>query len=669
MTRCTANISTIKHTMMKGRNRSAIFMLFVLLICAAPGISHAQQADNGDGTFTNPVIWADFPDNDVIRVGDTYYMVCTTMYFFPGVPILQSKDLVNWEYASNVVPRFDLHPFYDMQGGNRYGKGQWASSIRHHQGKFYILFLTLDEGGFLYTAEDANGPWQLHKLPRAFYDAGMFFDDDGKNYVVHGFSKIHITEVDDALHPLTTDSLIYDKGERPGLEGSHMYKKDGYYYIYATYGGGDGYQTCLRSKNVYGPYEEKIILKDDMNLKGMGIHQGALVQTQTGEWWSIIFQDRIGVGRVPTLQPVSWKDNWPVVGRDGRAVVTFRKPDVGKKWPVTVLPTSDEFDHSTLGMQWAWNHNPEDSKWSLTERKGFLRLKTAQIAADLPSARNSLSQRMFGPSSSASTAMDIGHMKEGDLAGLGVLQVPYALIGVKANGQKKSIVMVNNGKTMANVPLGPVNKVYLQAFANATTDEVSYAYSFDNKKFLPLGDTLHMKFDLKMFTGNRFVLFNYATLKNGGFVDVDWFRMETKKGPPNLYAASSRIKADRYDEIHLAKVGTVNNQHWNAGQVITHTINGSWLTFNQIYFDKNYTQMNIAVCPQNDGGKINIYLDQDTVHPHSSIPVPPGTGGIYQTLRVPIHISPGKHAITLKFESSQAPVADIDWFSFSNTNK
>ena len=199
--------------------------------------ARAQQADNENGTYTNPVIWADFPDNDAIRVGDTYYMVTTTMHYFPGVPVMASKDLVNWQYLSNAVPRFDQHPFYNMEGGTRYPHGQWASSLRYHNGQFYILFVTLDEGGFLCTAPSAQGPWKLTKLPKAYYDAGLFFDDDGRIYIVHGYSKLTLTEVNPDLSPKSADKVIFDKVQRRGLEGTHVYKINGYYYLYCTYGG------------------------------------------------------------------------------------------------------------------------------------------------------------------------------------------------------------------------------------------------------------------------------------------------------------------------------------------------------------------------------------------------------------------------------------------------
>lgn len=637
-------------------------LLMILGLC--PKIK-AQQSDNGDGTFTNPVIWSDFPDNDVIRVGDTYYMVCTTMYFFPGVPVLKSKDLVNWEYAANAVTRFKQNPAYDMNGGTRYGHGQWASSIRYHNGKFYILFLTLDEGGFLCTADKAEGPWKLHKLPKAFYDAGLFFDDDGRTYVVSGYSKLSLTEVNANLAPVGKDSVIFDKVQRKGLEGSHMYKINGYYYIYATYGGPDGYQVSLRSKNIYGPYEEKVVLRDDMNQAGRGVHQGALIQTQTGEWWSIIFQDRGGVGRVPTLQPVTWVDGWPILGRNGRAVVTCRKPNVGKNWPVKLLPTSDEFNSNMLGMQWAWNHNPDDSCWSLSTRKGFLRLTTAKVAPDLTLARNTLTQRMFGPYSIVTTSIYIRHMKDGDLAGLGVLQLPYAFIGIRSDEHSKHIIMVNNGKIIDSVEIGNSDHLYLKASANTMSDKVTFSYSFNNVDFRQLGDTLYMKFNLKMFTGNRFSLFNYATKQTGGYVDFDWFRMKTRQGPPNLFAANSRIEAELYDDINIARVVNTTDPADKPGLDVAFTAANSSVTFNRIDIKKTFKQLKLQVAAP-AGGRIEVYADDNYQRPFASIELQPTGDKSYHTISSPIRPLTGIHKLRFVYSGKQDAKLYLNWFTFSD---
>jgi len=262
-----------------------------------------MQSDNGDGTYTNPVIYSDYPDPDVIRVDSTYYMVSTTMFIFPGVTILKSYDLVNWEYCANAVRRMDFSPCYDLDGCNRYSHGQWATSLKYNSGRYYLLFITLDEGGFLCTADKPEGPWKLRKLPRGFYDPGLFFDDDGRIYVAHGYSTISITELDTNFVAKGSDRIVFQGDIRAGLEGSHVYKINEHYYLYCTYGGGDGFQVALRSENIYGPYEEKIVIRDNGNL-GTGIHQGALVATQTGEWWSVIFQDGGAFGRFPRFSPL-----------------------------------------------------------------------------------------------------------------------------------------------------------------------------------------------------------------------------------------------------------------------------------------------------------------------------------------------------------------------------
>ncbi len=510
-------------------------------------VAQKYHSDNGDGTYTNPVIAADFPDPDVILVDSTYYMVNTTMFVFPGVTILKSRDLVNWQYCCNAVQRFDFSPCYDLNGCNRYGHGQWATSLKYHNGKYHLLFITLDEGGFLCTAARPEGPWQIKKLPKGFYDPGLFFDDDGKIYVAHGYSKIYVTELDTGFAPKGIDSLVYTGDIRRGLEGTHVYKINGYYYLYCTYGGLDGFQAALRSKTIYGPYEQKVVIRDTTHGVNFGIHQGALIRTQTGEWWTMLFVDNGPFGRFPSLQPVTWKDGWPIVGVNGKAVITYRKPNVGGEYPTTTLPTSDEFDRPSLGMQWGWNHNPDPTKWSLTERRGFLRLRAATVVDSLPKARNTLTQRMFACYSDtlatiATTKMEIGHMKEGDRAGLAVFQDPYAFIGITRTNGKYYVIMVNNGRTIDS-SRAEGSTIYLRATAihgsgaapyyggkTATgSGMASFSYGRGNRSFTKIGNELSMRFNLRVFTGNKFCLFHYATVQTGGYVDFDWFRTGGRK--------------------------------------------------------------------------------------------------------------------------------------------
>lgn len=513
------------------RHGGCRILLFCLILSSFSARAQKQQSDNGDGTYTNPVIAADFPDPDVIRVGNTYYMVTTTMFVFPGVTILKSNDLVNWEYCSNAVPRFDFSRCYDLDSCNRYAHGQWATSLKYHNGKFYLLFITLDEGGFICSSSKAEGPWEIKKLPKGFYDPGLFFDEDGRIYVAHGYSRISITELDTDFSPKSRDSLVFTGDIRKGLEGSHVYKINGYYYLYGTYGGQDGIQVALRSKNIYGPYEQKVVIYDTTKGINFGIHQGALIQTPGGEWWTVLFVDSGPFGRFPSLQPVTWTDGWPMVGESGKAVVRHRIPDGNQTSPVKTLPASDEFSEKSLGMQWGWNHNPYPDKWSLTERKGFLRLHTVRPVKDLRAAPNTLTQRIFAAydpavPTTAITKMDTQGMQDGDIAGLAIFQDPSACIGIKQNHGSRYVVMINNGRIVDSVSL-TATPVYLRCVASNSTKKASFSYSTDGQNYQPLGDELTMRFNLKIFTGNKFCLFNYATETVGGYVDFDWFHMKS----------------------------------------------------------------------------------------------------------------------------------------------
>jgi Beta-xylosidase len=492
-----------------------------------PDFRNQSHSDNGDGTYTNPLIHADFPDPDVIRVGDVYYMVSTTMHIFPGATLLKSYDLVNWEYCCNPLEFIESNDAYNLLNGeNRYAGGQWASSLRYHNGKYYILFCTLAEGGYLLTATKPEGSWNLKRLSKGYYDPGLHFDENGKIYVVHGINNLTITELDQDFNAVAGSEKIVVERPDKGLEGSHLYKIGNYYYIYATYGGWPASQTVFRSGNIYGPYEEKRLMDEE------NIHQGALVETQTGEWWTVLFYDKGPYGRLPNLQPVTWKDNWPALGVEGKAVTTYKKPNVGKEYIVKALPTNDNFRNYKLGMQWGWNHNPDNSKWSLFEKPGYLRLKTTGVVPDFLQARNTLTQRIFGYHSSTKDSygticMDVSEMKEGDIAGLAVFQDPYSFIGITITDGVKNLIW-KNSKTgnMQNAPIAISSKIYLRAVANYGTGKAKFYYSTDNVVYTPFGEEFVMEYNLSVFVGNRFSIFNYATKQAGGYIDVDWFSTE-----------------------------------------------------------------------------------------------------------------------------------------------
>lgn len=520
-----------------------------LLLCLLPALglraqSPARSADNGDGTFTNPLLWADWPDPDVVRVGSDFYMVSTSMHYVPGCPILRSKDLVNWEMAGYAVDRYDDDPRYDMQGGTLYLNGAWASSIRHRDGKFYVAFCTpygwgTDRGHFsLCTADDPAGPWERTVFPEYMYDPGLFFDDDGRAYVVHGQGTLYVSELAADLKSVKGEPVViwdtrFGADRKPGggfgLEGAHVYKRNGMYYVLCPAGGTEGWQVCLRSRSIYGPYEYKVVLDDDSSYPPNGLHQGGMVELENGDWWAVIMQDRGAIGRVPCLLPVTWKDGWPMMGADGRDAVTYEKPATGRRSKPSAPAASDEFDGRRLGLQWQWNHNPDPARWSLTARRGYLRLEAAP-AADLKTARNSLTQRVQGPLSEATAELDASGLKDGNVAGLAVFEDPYAYIAVRQAGGKRSLVMCDNGR-VAEVAVDslPTGRVWLRARITDRGFTARFYYSLDGRTFRPAGTEMKMGLGLP-WTANRFALFNFTTSAAGagGRADFNWFRFRPR---------------------------------------------------------------------------------------------------------------------------------------------
>lgn len=498
-------------------------------------------SDNGNGTFTNPVIRADYPDPDVVRLGDTFYFVSTTMHHFPGATVLKSKDLVNWEYCAQPLERLSQSDKYNLTGGkDAYSQGMWAAAMAAHNGRLYILINGNDAGGFILSTDNPEGEWQMKKLDRIYYDPGMLFDN-GKVYVVSGINTIIMNELDEEFNFKRSQVVV--EREAAGLEGSHLYKIGDYYYIYSTYGGWPTGQTIFRSKSIWGPYEEKLLVEKTINGKANTVHQGALVDTPIGEWWTMLMEDLGPLGRLPNLQPVVWQDGWPVVGDNGVPVQTFRKPDVGTSYPREALPTNDNFRSYPLGMQWQWNHNPDNGAWSLFERPGWLRLKANNSADDLMHARNTLTQRIFADSNkptNGTVCMDISQMKEGDVAGIAIIQDPYAAIAVTLkDGQYKLVWQQDTLRSVANFKPATRNvaldeqpqRLYFRAQMSYATGKCRFYYSYDNLTWKAVGHETQLSYNLSIFVGARFGIFCYhdaaaATNEDTGYVDVDWFSTE-----------------------------------------------------------------------------------------------------------------------------------------------
>lgn len=495
----------------------------------------------------NPVIWADVPDVDVIRVKDTFYMVSTSMHTMPGCPIMKSKDLAHWEivtYVFDTISDNDAHNLLDDKG--IYGKGSWAATLRHHNGTYYVGFSSNDlKRFFLYKTEDIeNGLWiKAFVLDEILYDPALFFDGDIP-YVICGNGDIQIVEFKSDLSGLNKDGIRQDLFHTPkeGIslrcEGGHAYKINGMYYLlyieWTKKGNCRRREVCYRSKNLLGPYERKVIFDDDMGYFNNGIAQGCIFDSEDGTWYSMLFQDHGAVGRIPYILPVNFIDGWPMIGIDGKAPECFelQLEEVLTK-PIV---NSDDFNHgeNKLDLYWQWNHNPDNTLWSFTQRFGYLRLTTGYITEKgVLYAKNTLTQRTAGPACAGITHMELTHMKKGDCSGLLALQSTYGMVGVRIdlNGMKKVVMCTNKGDCQENeeeyVPYEK-DDIYLKItfdFRN-NIDIAACYYSEDAITWIKIGRDIHMQYLLDHFMGYRIGLFNYATKETGGFVDFEYFHYE-----------------------------------------------------------------------------------------------------------------------------------------------
>ncbi|GAB3891286.1 glycoside hydrolase family 43 protein [Larkinella knui] len=496
-------------------------------------------------TARNPILFADVPDMAMIRVGKTYYMSSTTMHLSPGLPIMKSNDLVNWAlvgYAYDTLANVDALNL--TNGKSTYGRGSWASSLRYHNGTYYVTTFAQTTGKtYVFTTKDIEkGPWKEASFKPSYHDHSLFFDDDGRVYMIYGAGKLRLVELTadaSGIKPGTTEQVLIENASTPsgtggGLpaEGSQLFKvKDKYYLFNITWPKG-GMRTVVihRADKITGPWEGRIGFQD------LGVAQGGLIDTPDGNWYAYLFRDFGGVGRIPYLIPVTWEDGWPVLGVNGKAPETLDLP--ASKGLIPGIVASDEFTRkkgeSALPLVWQWNHNPDNQLWSVQERKGYLRLKTGRIDTSFVMARNTLTQRTIGPESSGSTALDVANLKEGDLAGLSLLQKNYGLVGVKRENGQNFIVMVSaaSGKPLEiqRIPLAQ-KTVYLKAECNFKdrADTARFFYCLDGKSWKPIGEPLKMPYTIPHFMGYRFGLFNYATQQPGGFADFDYFRITASR--------------------------------------------------------------------------------------------------------------------------------------------
>ena len=517
--------------------------------------TNTVSADNNE-KIDNPMLWADVPDPDIIQVDGYFYLVSTTMHLMPGAPIMRSKDLKNWETVSYVYDRLTDSPKYNMQEGTVYGRGQWATSLKYHNGKFYVLFAPNEAGAmgdtYIYSADCAEGPWTLVSRMRHFHDCSLFFDDDNRVYVIYGTGELMELKPDlsDVIEGTHMHIFQREADETGLLEGSRMIKHNGRYYllmisqVYAA--GRHRREVCYRSDNIRGPYEKNVILEADFG--GFPyVGQGTIVDSKDGDWYGIIFQDRGGVGRVLTVMPCRWIDGWPLLGdEEGKIPVQMRPYTSGE--PMTGIIKSDDFSSTKLGLHWQWNHNPIDAAWSLTERPGFLRLKTNRVVKNIFLAPNTITQRMEGPQCSGIVSLDLSHMKDGDCAGFSAFNSDSGILTIKKKGKKltlemseQSVQLTDKDKEVTKVDEKIIESINLMQqniwlridgdFRSGNTggfmagrDLATFYYSLDGTNWTKIGSDYRMRFDWRrFFMGSKFAIFCYATKKVGGYVDVDEF--------------------------------------------------------------------------------------------------------------------------------------------------
>lgn len=567
--------------------KTIITMALMASCLASPALGQTTSwtADNGNGTYTNPLFYDEFSDPDILRVGDDYYLAGTTMHTVPGLVILHSRDLVNWENISYCFDRFDFDDdaFSLKNHKEVYGQGIWAPAIRYANGQFYIFSNVNGKGLQCYTSKDIKGPWKHHNMKGKIYDLSVLFDDDGKIYAIHGYGEVHCTELKpDMSGPKEeTDRIIIPEGSAVG-EGHHMYKINGMYYLISTDYKPNGRTLCSRSKSIWGPYETCVITADETfgyhaapltQVRGRivpdgtkfalghvdkdatactNIHQGGIVQTQTGEWYALLMMDFHSIGRTVTLAPITWKDGWPMLGLEGnlgRAPRTWTKPNIpgseGIK-PHAPYERNENFDGKQLGRVWQWNHNPDDTMWKL--KGGKLQLHTMP-AEQLMWARNTLTQRVIGPSSITTVEMNVKNMQDGDVAGLGNINVPCSWIGIVKDGKQLTLrcfEQLTNDTIDTKVTL-PKGRVWLRFDGDYDNDQGHYEYSVDGVNFVKAGGMMKLSYQLISFQGSRMSLFAFnKNGHNGGYAEFDNFTV-------------NETKADRSGNIPYGKTFRIIN--------------------------------------------------------------------------------------------------------------
>ena len=534
------------------------FLLLTILFLNGKTIAQQKQevskvwvSDNGDGTYTNPVLYADYSDPDAIRVGDDYYMVASSFNCIPGLPILHSRDLVNWELIGHVLVK---QPPFDVFNTVQHGGGVWAPCIRYHKNEYYIYYPDPDFGIYVVKASNPEGPWTnpiLMQPGKGLIDPSPLWDEDGKAYLVYAFagsragvkSVLMISQMEPDGLKLVGNSVMLIDGhkDQPTIEGPKIYKRNGWYYVFAPAGGvPTGWQMVMRSKNVFGPYESKIVMdqgKTDIN----GPHQGAWIDTKTGENWFLNFQDLGPYGRVVHLNPMKWINGWPVIGIDedgdgiGEPVRVYKKPNVGNSSPVMTPAESDEFNGSTMGLQWQWHANYQTTWGYSSGNLGFFRLNCIPRPREMVNmwdVSNLLLQKFPAPAFTATVKLTFNAHFDGEEVGLIVMGLDYGRIGIKRdNGELKvqlaTCKEADKGKKeeLSSVEKVRTNTVYFRVQV-CKGAKCIFSYSMDGQSFTSLGGFFQAREGRWIGSKVGFYALRNGAINDAGSADIDWFRVE-----------------------------------------------------------------------------------------------------------------------------------------------
>ena len=662
----------------------------------------------------NPIMYVDSPDPSIVRVDDAYYMVTTTMHFAPGVPVFKSTDLAQWRTVGYAYQTLSNGNNISLNGGqDAYGKGSWASSIRYHKGFFYVLTpsYTTNRTHLYKTADVEAGPWTEVQLP-FYHDPSLFFDDDGTVWVFYGSGdQISYVQLNDdasgvkqggksgKLGGVSVNQVTGTNNYYVQQEGSHMEKVNGEYYLFTISwpAGKSRSEIVYRSKNLLSGFSGRYFLSDN------GVAQGGIFDTPDGKWYALLFRDSGPVGRMSHLVPMEWKDGWPVPTSGSKAPATIDLPE--SPLPGYGMVTSDDFDSDVLPLEWQWNHNPDNKNWSLTANPGFLRITTGRTDNRIVNAKNTLTQRSFGPKSSGRTLVDGKGMKDGDMAGLVALQDDKGFVALAKDGGNYKVVMYTgnkDGERQAASQALSDSKVYLRIDFDLPIDRGTayFYYSTDGNTWTKIGNDVKLNYDLHMFVGVRWGLFNFATKQAGGYADFDWFKVGTDykdeiylggtqdTTPPTPYndvaakipgkvevenydvGKSNRAyydtdgdnqgKAYREDPVDIVQLDTADK---SKGYAIGYTAEGEWLRYTVNVAETGAYEVKVNMATPSENAGVKLYIDGTAVT--DNIIAEQNSENDWSTYSIVSaktkEIAKGEHALKLEIVGNNV---NVDWMEF-----